>query len=62
MAEKERGILLIEERSYRILIHCGEAIPEDALKEVGLELDHRCIAARVECATLFASSSYKNPF
>jgi digeranylgeranylglycerophospholipid reductase len=63
VAENGLSTLLIEEHAaIGVPTHCGEALPEDILKEVGLELDPRCIAARVEGATFFAPSGEKIPF
>jgi digeranylgeranylglycerophospholipid reductase len=55
-------ILIEEHAAIGVPVHCGEGLPEDGLKEVGLELDPRCIAARIKGATLFSPNGEEIPF
>jgi len=55
-------ILIEEHAAVGIPVHCGEGLPEDGIKEVGLELDPRCIAARIKGATLFSPNGEEIPF
>lgn len=62
-AENGLNTLLIEEHAaFGTPVHCGEGLPGDGLKKLDLQLDPRCIAAKVRGANIFAPSGEKIPF